>query len=562
MIKEKIVSLVGIASVICGVAGCKENAEEKQFRQFVATHVVKIEPILKNLNLGDWNAAVSGRKEDYDKLAQLQLAYREVYSNKTEFEQLKAFRKSGKISDPLLARQLVLLYNLYQGNQIPPDLLEQIVKKESEVQNAFNVFRAKIKGREMTNNEILEVLKNETRSPRRQAAWEASKQIGRRVADDLIKLIQLRNQAAQGLGFENYYAMALAVNEQNEEELVRVFEELATLTDKPFRKLKTELDGALASLYRVHSDQIAPWHYHDPFFQEAPQVYHVDLDRYFSNRDVSKVAVKFYSSIGMPVDDILARSDLHEKPGKNQHAFCADIDRLGDVRVLANLRDNESEMETLLHELGHGVYDKYIDPRLPFLLRDAAHPLATEAIALLFGRLPMNPVWLQEMMGPSKNEVAQIADAAKKSLRAQRLIFARWCQVMFNFERALYKNPEQDLNSLWWVLVEKYQLVKRPAKRNEPDWASKPHFVIAPVYYHNYMLGDLMATQLQAYIVKNVLRSATPEASSSYVNRPEVGEYLKTHIFRYGASVFWNELLIHATGEPLTAKYFAAQYVK
>ena len=52
--------------------------------------------------------------------------------------------------------------------------------------------------------------------------------------------------------------------------------------------------------------------------------------------------------------------------------------------------------------------------------------------------------------------------------RNQLLIFSRWCQVMLRFEKAMYENPDQDLNKLWWDLVEKYQLVKRPDGPQRP----------------------------------------------------------------------------------------------
>jgi peptidyl-dipeptidase A len=50
----------------------------------------------------------------------------------------------------------------------------------------------------------------------------------------------------------------------------------------------------------------------------------------------------------------------------------------------------------------------------------------------------------------------------------------------------MYENPDQDLNKLWWDMVERYQLLKRPPGRNAPDYGSKIHIVSAPVYYHNY----------------------------------------------------------------------------
>ena len=62
------------------------------------------------------------------------------------------------------------------------------------------------------------------------------------------------------------------------------------------------------------------------------------------------------------------------------------------------------------------------------------------------------------------------------------------------------------MNRLWWDLVEKYQEIKRPEGRDEPDYASKYHLIVAPVYYHNYMLGEMFASQVHHALVRAVLR--------------------------------------------------------
>ena len=93
---------------------------------------------------------------------------------------------------------------------------------------------------------------------------------------------------------------------------------------------------------------------------------------------------------------MIARSDLYEKPGKSPHAFCTDIDREGDVRVLANIVPNEYWMGTMLHELGHSVYSsKNIPASVPYVLRTEAHILTTEGIAMLFERFSKDADWLQ-----------------------------------------------------------------------------------------------------------------------------------------------------------------------
>ena len=131
----------------------------------------------------------------------------------------------------------------------------------------------------------------------------------------------------------------------------------------------------------------------------------------------------------------------------------------------------------MLHELGHSVYSsKNIPASVPYVLRSESHILTTEGIAMLFERFSKDADWLQAM-GVHVPDPAAFDRAGAKMLRAKLLVFSRWCQVMFRFEKALYDNPDQNLNDLWWNLVEKYQLVRRPDGRLAPDYASKIHIV-------------------------------------------------------------------------------------
>jgi peptidyl-dipeptidase A len=143
-------------------------------------------------------------------------------------------------------------------------------------------------------------------------------------------------------------------------------------------------------------------------------------------------------------------------------------------------------------------------------------------------------------------------------LQAQLLIFSRWCQVMFRFEKEMYANPEQDLNKLcgtWWRSI---NWSVAPTGRNAPDYASKIHIVSAPCYYHNYMLGEMFACQVHHAIARDVLRTSPDKAL--YVNRKEVGEFLKQRVFGPGRSMTWNELTKFATGEELSPKAFARDF--
>jgi len=543
------------------IAGCSVNQEEREVKEFLQAQVAAIEPLEKETNLTYWNAAVTGSAEDYQRFGELNLQLRQIYADSAVFARIDQFRKSGAIKDKKLVRQLDLLYYAFLENQIEAPLLKQIVDRGAQVEQKFSTFRATLDGRTVTSNDILQILKNETNSRIRRDAWLASKQVGGVVAEDIIELVKLRNQAAQSLGFENYHTLALTTTEQNADELDALFAELFALTEEPYTRLKTELDSILADLYGIGVNGLLPWHYHDPFFQETPLVYAIDLDSYYADHDVVELARDFYAGIGLPVDEILTNSDLYEREGKNPHAFCTHIDRQGDVRILCNVKNNESWMETMLHELGHGVYDKHQDFKTPYLLRGPAHMFTTEAIAMFFGRCSRDAAWMQKMLDLDDQQRADIEQVSSKYMQLKQMIFARWAMVMYEFEKQLYADPEQDLNQLWWDLVSKYQQVTPPPNRQEPDWAAKIHFTIAPCYYHNYLLGELLASQLHHTLATDVLKIKDGQ-DFVLIGETQVGDFLRKKVFEPARQVRWNEMIENATGEPLTPAYFVEQFVR
>ena len=542
-------------------SGCGYNVKEKQLEKFITVHIEKVEPLTTQANLAYWDASTTGRQEDYDKLSRLQLKIRQIYNNSEDYAFLHETKKSGQVKDAGLARQLDKLYYSYLPNQVKPEMLEKLVDLDTKIQEKYNTFRGTIDGKKVTMSDIYTIMTTETDCRKRELAWRASKQVGDAIVDDLTKLVKLRNETARKVGFDNYHTMSIVTGEQDVNELDRTFDELYELTNKPFARMKKELDIILAKNFGIDADELMPWHYHDPFFQRTPLVYELDLDLYYKKHDAKDLAEKYYASVGLPVDDILDRSDLYDREGKYPHAFSEDVDRRGDVRILCNLQNTERWMETILHELGHAVYSKYHDRKEPWLLREPAHSFTTESIAMFFGRLSRNADWMQEMLGLSDAERKEIEKVSDKYLRFQQVLFARWAMVMYNFEKQLYANPDQDLNNLWWELVEKYQFVKRPPGPVDAGWASKLHFTTAPCYYHNYMLGELLASQLHHQIVHKVF-GLESDKDVSYAGRRELGDYLRTKVFSPGALYQWNDMIERATGKPLTPKYFVEQFVK
>jgi len=553
--------IVILAAIIssCNNAPNKEQMN-KEYKAFVNKFDSVYIPLSKAGSLAYWNASISGKPEDWKKVEDISFKLNAIFANKADFTTVKKFKDSKMITDEIPARQLEVLYLSYLGSQVDTAKLNAITKMQTMIEQKYGNFRAIVGKDTLTDNMIEDVLKKSTDNQKLQDTWLAHKKIGPVVNHDVIKLVKLRNELAKELGFNNYHEMSLKLSEQDPTEIEKLFDQLDSLTKGSFIQVKNEMDDYFAKRYKIKKEDLMPWHYQNRYFQEAPKIYSVELDKYYKDKDLAKLTEQFYAGIGMPIDDIMKNSDLYEKKGKNQHAYCIDIDNEGDIRVLCNVKPNENWMGTMLHEYGHASYDKFIDRSLPFILRNPSHTFCTEAIAMIFGRNSTNPQWIKDMIGINDKEKEKIAEDSYKSLKLQQLVFSRWSQVMYRFEKGLYENPDQDLNKLWWDLVEKYQMVKKPVNRNEPDWASKIHIATSPCYYHNYLLGELLASQLHHYICANILKTEDWK-NQSFVGNKEIGKYLIDKVFMPGARYQWNDMIEKATGEKLTPKYYAKQFV-
>ena len=528
-----------------------------EFTQFIETTVAQTKALEKAYRLAEWEAAATGTPEANRRQQEAHAAYLRLLADPERHAAAKRLHASGKAADPLTARQLKIIYLVTGENQQDEATIQQLTRLEAEIREQYYNFRGEVGGKKLSDNELDGILTKSRDSAEVQAVWEASKQVGAQVADQVRELARVRNAAARAQGFRDHFQRSLTLNEIDEGELLALFAQLEAATHEPFARLKAEVDAARAAHFGIPMSALRPWHYGDRFFQSPPEMGEVDMDALFADKDPVQLATTTYDGLGMDVRDILARSDLYAREGKNQHAFCTDIDREGDVRTLNNLEPNHRWNETLLHELGHAVYDKYLDYSLPWLLRTPPHTLSTEAIALMMGSLTYDREWLEQIAGVPAAEAAKVSAAAQARERALRLIFTRWVLVMTNFERLLYADPERDLDTLWWDLVEKYQRLTRPEGRRRrpsersgggaPDWAAKIHVALYPVYYQNYEIGHLVAAQLQDRLRKH---------AGGIVGRKAAGQWLMEKFFRPGAREDWAAHVKTATGEALNPQYF------
>lgn len=460
-----------------------------------------------------------GRTDTYEKIQS------EILSDPQTFARLTGWR--GKITDPLLARRVELLYRTFAMAQVTSQ--EKIYTLQNSLQKVQINFRSTYQGRPATQNELTNILRYEKDRQSRKDAWLSRNQVGNEMAPELTRLIRLRNEAARKLGYASFYSMSLELGEIDEAWLFQSLAELERLSQAPYGKwqerVKRQIDVA----------RLEPWDAQYDYDDVQGKV-----KAYFPKQQILPRLRSTYRSIGLDVDQMPIQVDDEERPGKSQHAFSFSIDVPTDIRILANADDGFASYRTMFHEMGHAVYSASI--RQPsYLLQEAASPCFTEGIGQFFPMFLEEQPWLTGTAGIP----ADLAKDFMKRTKEDAAYGIRFHLVMLHFEREAYRNPDQNLTQLWWAMNEKY--LGMPQHPEVDSWASIIHFTSHPAYYQNYLLADMIAAQLMHHLRRD---------QGPVLDNARTGEFLKTQVFSKGASVPWAQLLADTTSEPLNLKYY------
>lgn len=523
------------------------------FVSFLNEFTPKVAEKAKQLNLAFWLLETTGSEDAATLVATLSSELSLVFNDKSTYKKLLKWEKDTSIKDPILKRQLKLLIYSFKEKSISENLVKELSQKEAALSYSYANFRATFKGKNISENEILEVLKQEKDPSIREEVWSASKEIGNALAPQILELVKLRNEAAKSLDYENYFSMQLDFQEVDETALFKLLDQIAIDSGHAYEKAFDFIQKEQSKQFSKPVEELGPWAWSDPFCQEDP-LNRLSADALIANTDLIESSRLFYEKMGIDVSPILKRSDLFEREGKNQHAFCINLDRGSDVRTLNNVKQTLKWFETVLHELGHAIYEIGFKPELPWQLRTPPHMITTEAMALMAGRRAYLPSSLSQLptYNPSQDSLIQ---EIEKSLTRRQLIFSRWVLVMTYFEREMYRNPDQDLNKLWWETVFKYQKITPPKGREgKNDWAAKYHIGLAPVYYYSYLLGELFASSME-----ETLSTLT---GSKNLDSKKAGEFLQSKLFLPGNSMDWASLIEHVTGKPLSSDAWIHQFAQ
>ena len=121
-----------LLSFVLLFANCnQEDTAEKDLSLFIENYEKTIKPLNKEYKLSSFNASVNGKEDDYKKSADLKIMIVKILSNNENFKKLKDWRKNENIKDPLLKRQLDLLYFKFLPYQVDEVKMVNLIMDEN-----------------------------------------------------------------------------------------------------------------------------------------------------------------------------------------------------------------------------------------------------------------------------------------------------------------------------------------------------------------------------------------------------------------------------------------------
>ena len=504
----------------------------------------------------------------------------QLYTLHANPSRAKAIRRlQTKVTDPLLRRRLLVASRQHRRfRKIERSELKELVAMESVLERKMEGYVAVLGGARVSVGDIEEILSSSRKERRLKRAWRAGRKRGRHLAKLAQRVVKKRNAMARKADFADAYEERIRSTGLRLSLLLGLLKKVEKATRKPYLRYKKHLDSKLKSRFGVSLKRLRPWHYGSLHFDHLPKFYEKKQAKHWRRRHPVKLVEKTFAEMGFKVGDLLKKSDLLPRPGKSDGAYCARMDREGRVRIFASIRNDRASTRRLIHEVGHAVYFLHVHRELPFLLREPPHLFVTEGVAMMMEKVMRSATWWSKVVGFSPGDAQKKAKKEEPLSRFRDLLFVRWACLMVAFERALYKKPNQDLDALWWRLSEKFLGIGAPRKPVRGGWAAEPYPLLAPGYYQNYLLGELLAWQiLEAY------RESRPSCPGGQVKEggdrrkrraernegsglltgvltSSFGGFLKQKMFRLGARFSAETLTKKLTGKNLSPEAFAKHH--
>jgi peptidyl-dipeptidase A len=564
--------LLFIIIIIGGGCFDQKRQAESIFSHYLDQKTGLIQNYFAEISLAYFNASVSGKESDYKKLIDIEMDFsnlnrsrpenfspdnfstitKNVFTNEEDFELLQKLKNSGLITDTLLQRQLIYLYHTFTSSQIESEKYKKLLERENKLSQTLSSVKLELDGNVYDFAKIDSVRKSTTSSAVLEKIAKSYQETGREMAPGIIKLVKERNEIAATFGFTDYYHQLLEERDQSPQKIQSLITEIELKTRNQFFEVKKVIDKKLAKRFGISPKQLQPWHYNDGKTSYLPKSFISKLDSLLAPTDPVKRTSEFFAGIGLPIQDVIAKSELR----KGNRDATIIIDFKSDIRIIGGITNTFEGLTKILHEGGHASHYKNIADDLPYLLKGPSF-FISEGIASYFAYMAMDSVWLINEISCDEKTKRQIALICRHFRQVDQLFKIRKQMVFAEFEREIYTEPDQDLDLLWYNLNLKFLGINYPEERGTCFWATNKYLASLSCTIQNYIVADVFAAQLKYAVDDKILNKKT----LSIQGNKDVGNYLVDKLYQYGDLYPWEKLVEIATGEPLNSAYFVNELV-
>ncbi len=444
----------------------------------------------------------------------------------------------------------------------------------TELQSMYGRGRGTLNGQPLAGNEI-EARMGTVRDPddlkEMWVSWHSN--VGAPMRPGYQRLVQIANEGAEELGFDDTGAMWRSRYDMPPEEFAQLTERLWNEVKPLYEELHC---FTRAGLNRQYGAEVQPatgpiradllgnlW------AQEWGNIYDVvaprggareayDLTQLLERANYTPERIvrqgeSFFSSLGFaPLPPTFWERSMITQPRDREvqcHASAWNVDNVDDLRIKMCTRVNADDFVTVHHELGHSYYQRAYNQQ-PFLYKDSANDGFHEAIGDTIA-LSVTPEYLVQIGLLRQNQLPSAEQDRQLQLRQalDKIAFLPFGLLVDRYRWGIFSGQIQpsEYQAAWDRLRLDYQGIVPPVERSEQHFdAGAKYHIPASVPYTRYFLARI----LQFQFLKAACQQAGwtgPLHRCSFYGNAEVGRRLSA-MLEMGASRPWPEALEAFTG--------------
>ncbi len=415
------------------------------------------------------------------------------------------------------------MHRLKQGITVPAPsaagAADELAGLTTRLSSTYSTGTIAVDGKTVPQNET-ELLMRTERDPKRlEEVWTKWRTVSKAMKDDYTRMVEIANEGARELGFDDLGAMWRSgydmTPEEFEAEMDRLWLQVKPLYDELHCHMRSALndqygDGIVPLDQPIRADLLGNmwaqnWTAREDLVLPESSDPGINVDEILVENGMTPLKMvetgeAFFSSLGFdPLPETFWDRSQITKPRDREvvcHASAWDLDNEDDIRIKMCTEVNGVDFQTVHHELGHNYYQRaYKD--LSIIFRTGAHDGFHEAIGDMIG-LSITPEYLQQLglvdtVPDASGDLGLLMQQglAKVAFLPFGLLMDKWRWQVFSGELT----PDT-YNEGWWRLREEYQGVRAPNDRPADafDPGAKYH-IPNNTPYARYFLAHILQFQ-------------------------------------------------------------------